>query len=263
MLRSSKDLERYAIQATDGLIGHVRDFYFDDKAWVVRYLVVETTGWLSNREVLISPISIGHCDDTKDLLTVSLSKAQVKASPDLDTHHPISRQHEIDYLGYYGYPYYWDGNGLWGAGSFPSLASTAAHDSDVHGALSHASPMRESGSASGDDPHLRSINAVHNYKIQASDGEIGHVTGFLVEEGTWAVRYLVVETSHWWSGHQVLIVPEWIRAVSWLDETVNVVVTRQQIRTAPAYDAALLLEREDEDALFKHYGSPGYWGQPF
>ena len=123
--------------------------------------------------------------------------------------------------------------------------------------------MQEAGSAPGDDPHPRSINAMRNYRIEATDGAIAHVRGFLVADGICAIRYLMVETSHWWSGHQVLIVPEWIRAGSWLDQTVNVVVTRHQIESAPAYDAALLLERRDEEALFKHYDSPGYCGLPF
>jgi hypothetical protein len=263
MLRSSKDLEHYAIHATDGLIGHVRDFYFDDKNWVVRYLVVQTGSWLLDREVLISPISIGHSDYAKKLLSVSLTKAQVKGSPDIDIHQPISRQHEMGYLGYYGYPYYWGGFGLWGAGPLPSLILKTVDDPEVQKKSLHASREQEGGSATDDDPNLRSIKAMHGYRIDATDGEIGHVTGFLIEEGTWAIRYLVVETGHWWSGHQVLIVPEWIRDVSWLDQTVDVVVTRQQIRTAPAYNAALLVERMDEEALFKHYGSPGYWGQPF
>ena len=262
MLRSSKDLEHYAIHASDGLIGHVRDFYFDDKAWVVRFLVVAAGGWLPNREVLISPISVGHCDHAKKLLSVSLTKAQVKGSPDIDTHKPISRQHEMGYFGYYGYPYYWGGNGLWGATSVPSLMLRPVGDPDRQGELAHAPPMQEAGSAAGDDPHLRSINAVHNYSIHATDGEIGLVRGFLVEDETWAIRYLVVETSHWWSGHQVLIVPEWIRAVSWLDHTVTVVVTRDQIKSAPPYDAALPLERKHEEVLFKHYGRPGYWHHP-
>ncbi|MEP6897286.1 MAG: PRC-barrel domain-containing protein [Rhodanobacter sp.] len=262
MLRSSKDLEHYAVQATDGPIGHVRDFYFDDKAWVVRFLVVETGGWLPNRDVLISPISIGQCDHVKKLLAVSLTRSQVKGSPDIDTHKPISRQHEMGYLGYYGFPSYWGGNGLWGAGSFPSLMLTAIDDPDGQGELSNALPLQEAGSAAGDDPHLRSIDAMHNYRIEATDGEIGHVKGVLIEEGTWAIRYLVVETSHWWSGHSVLIVPEWIRKVSWLDRAVDVVVTRQQISSAPAYDAALLFERQDEEVLFKHYGSREYWDQP-
>jgi hypothetical protein len=262
MLRSSRDLENYAIEATDGTIGHVRDFYFDDKAWAVRYLVVETGGWLQGREVLISPISLGHCDHAKKRLEVSLTREQVKGSPDVDTHQPISRQHEMGYLGYYGYPNYWGGNGLWGAGSLPSLMLRSVDDPDGQGLLLRESRRQEVGSVAGDDPHLRSINAMHNYRIHGTDGEIGLVRGFLVEEGTWAIRYLVVEAGHWWSGHQVLIVPEWISGVSWLDQTVNVVVTREQIKTAPFYDPEVLLERKHEDIFHQHYDSPRYWDLP-
>src|SRR5664279_5288392 len=107
MLRSMNDLEDYAIRATDGTIGHVKDFYFDDAAWVIRYLVVDTGGWLSSRKVLISPIAIGRPNWTERVLPVSITKEQVKNSPDIDTQKPVSRQHEISYLGYYGYPYYW------------------------------------------------------------------------------------------------------------------------------------------------------------
>jgi hypothetical protein len=262
MLRSSKDLEHYAVHATDGVVGHVRDFFFDDTSWVVRFLVVETGGWLPGREVLISPISIGHCDDTQKLLPVSLTRAQVKGSPDIDTNKPISRQHEMIYLGYYGYPYYWGGRGLWGAGSLPTLMLRTVDDPDEKAGVSRASRMPEARAAPGADPHRRSINAMQNYRIEANDGDIGYVRGFLVEEGTWAIRYLVVETGHWWSGHQVLVVPEWIREVSWLDQTVVVVVTRRQIETAPAYDPELLLERKHEEILFKHYGSRAYWDEP-
>ena len=97
MLRNVKDLRGYAIRATDGVIGHVDDFYFDDEAWAIRYLVVETGRWLPDRQVLISPISIGHPDWSAQLLPVSLTKAQVKGSPDIDTKKPVSRQREATY----------------------------------------------------------------------------------------------------------------------------------------------------------------------
>ena len=97
MLRNVKDLRGYAIRATDGVIGHVDDFYFDDEAWAIRYLVVETGRWLPDRQVLISPISIGHPDWSAQLLPVFLTKAQVKGSPDIDTNKPVSRQREAMY----------------------------------------------------------------------------------------------------------------------------------------------------------------------
>ncbi len=124
MLRSVKDLRGYAIRATDGTIGEVADLYFDDDDWAIRYLVVDTGGWLSGRKVLISPHAIGHPDWLDRVLPVSLTRAKIEHSPDVDTQKPVSRQHEAAHFGYYGYPYYWDGAGLWGMGAYPGSLTT-------------------------------------------------------------------------------------------------------------------------------------------
>lgn len=261
MLRSMKDLESYAIRATDGDLGHVKDFYFDDRAWVIRYLVVDTGNWLSSRKVLISPIAIGSPDWAGKVLPVSISKEQVRNSPDIDTDKPVSRQHEMDYLGYFGYPYYWGGSGLWGMGSYPSSMMTMAHDRPGGGGSgSHDWIAAESG-PDHDDPHLRSCQEILGYRIEATDGDIGHVQGCLVEEETWAIRYIIVETSHWWSGHLVLIAPEWIRHVSWSENTVAVNLRRQAVKSAPAYDSSAKLDRMLEMNIYKHYGRNGYWAE--
>lgn len=189
MLRSMKDLQDYVIRATDGIIGHVRDFYFDDEAWVVRYLVVDTGTWLSNRKVLISPIAIGHPNWMERELPVSITKKQVKNSPDIDTQKPVSRQHEMRYLGYYGYPYYWGGAGLWGAGLYPNMMMPGyagfvpapnAEQPEAENAYARADATRHQN----DDPHLRDCKAVMKYHIEATDGDIGHIQGLLVEEET-------------------------------------------------------------------------------
>ena len=264
MLRTMNDLEDYAIRATDGTIGHVKDFYFDDGAWVIRYLVVDTGSWLLSRKVLISPIAIGHPNWTEKVLPVSITKEQVKNSPDIDTDKPVSRQHEMRYLGYYGYPYYWGGAGLWGGGFYPSLmmpgydgfASTPhAVQSEAEKAFAQAEVARHED----DDHHLRSCKAVKGYHIQATDGDIGHVQGLLVDEETWAIRYIIVDTSNWWLGHQVLIAPQWIQDVSWSDATVSVNLTRQAVKDAPPYDSAAQLDRKQEIGIHEHYRRPGYW----
>jgi hypothetical protein len=121
MLHSMKDLEGYTIGATDGVIGHVKDFYFDDEAWVIRYLVVETGAWLSSRRVLISPIAINEPNWSEKSFPAAITQEQVKNSPNIDTDKPVSRQHEIAYSGYYGYPYYWGGGGFWGNGVYPGM----------------------------------------------------------------------------------------------------------------------------------------------
>ena len=264
MLRTLNDLEGYSIRATDGLIGHVKDFYFDDEAWVVRYLVVETGSWLSSRQVLISPVAIGQPNWTDKVLPVSITREQVKHSPDIDTDKPVSRQYEMEYFGYYGYyPYYWGGAGLWGGGIYPGamlmgpgLASGANYSTAQ---AEQARLAREVDRHDNDDPHLRSGKAVLKYHIEASDGGVGHVQGLLLDDDTWAIRYLIVDTSNWWLGHQVLIAPRWIQHVSWPERTVSVNLTRESVKDAPSYHSVGALDRDSEISLHKHYKRAGYW----
>ncbi|HVC20742.1 MAG TPA: PRC-barrel domain-containing protein [Vicinamibacterales bacterium] len=255
MLRNVKDLRGYAIRATDGEIGRVDDLYFDDEGWAVRYFVVDTAHWLPGRKVLISPLAIGHPDWMSRLLPASITKAQVEHSPDIDTKKPVSRQHEAAHLRYYGYPYYWGGGGGWGLGAYPGgLMPESWIDDSQAGATS--------ATQTPDDVHLRSCTAVIGHHVLATDGEIGHVEDLLVDEQTWAIRYLIVDTSNWWGGHRVLVSPQWIRTASWSDATIAVDVTRQAVRDAPPYDAAAQLDRQQEQGMFEHYGRPGYWAQP-
>jgi hypothetical protein len=264
MLRSIRDLEKYSIHAIDGDIGHARDFYFDDSTWVIRYLIVDTSVWLPNRKVLISPISMGQPDWAEKILPVKIMKEQVKDSPDIDTDKPVSRQHEMGYLGYYGYPYYWGGAGLWGESAYP-YAMLKGHgdvNSDgLYGGLSAEDGRTLSGpdKEAHDDPHLRSCKEVVGYHIDATDGDIGHIHDMLVDECTWAIRYVVVETNNWFGAHQVLIVPQWIRSVSWPDHMLSVNLNRKQVKEAPLYDSTAQLDREQEESIYRHYGRKRYW----
>jgi sporulation protein YlmC with PRC-barrel domain len=110
-----------------------------------------------------------------------------------------------------------------------------------------------------DDVHLRSCKAVTGYHIHASNGEVGHVCDLLVDEQTWAIRYLVVDTSNWWLGHKVLIAPQWIDAVRWIDQSVTIDLDRQTVQGAPVYESTRQLNREREIALYRHYDRPVYW----
>jgi hypothetical protein len=251
MLRSIRDLETFRIGASDGTIGSVKDFYFDDQAWVIRYAVVATGIWFGGREVLISPMSIGTADWDAQVLPVSITKEQVRHCPAVDTHKPVSRQHEAAYLGYYGYPYYWQGSGLWGEAEYPGAM--------LNGGAFRSAVTVEKAGAPDDDDHLRSCNAVKGYHIHATDGDLGHVQGYLLDEETWAIRYLIVNTSNWWLGHPVLIAPDWIEEVSWEHANVTTTLNRQRIKAAPPFDAGGTMSRSDEAAVYQHYGHRGYW----
>lgn len=265
MLRNTNDLKDYAIHATDGNIGSVEDCFFDDEKWTVRYLVVDTGRWLTGRKVLISPISMAGPTWGDKTIPVSITKEQVTNSPDIDTHMPVSRQLESRYLGFYGYPSYWGGSSLWASGLYPGMLMpgyggldpipvTLSQQAEIE--LAPEAEMRDAERA---DIHLRSCNEVKDYHIHAKDGELGHVEGFLLDEETWAIRYIVVNTSNWWLGHLVLVAPEWIDEIRWLDRTVAINLTRQSIKDAPPYDPDAELSREQEIAIHQHYDRTGYW----
>jgi hypothetical protein len=251
MLRNTAHLKGFAIRATDGELGTVDQLYFDDKTWAIRYLVVEAGGWLGGRQVLISPISVAHADWQAERLDVALTKEQVEHSPNIDTHQPVSRQHEAEYYGYYGYPYYWEGPYLWGPAFYPAGLAIPAFAS--------REALAEKIGRELTDSHLRSTEAVTGYNIEAADGEIGHVDGFIVDDEAWAIRYMEVATRNWWPGKKVLVSPAWIERVSWADSNVYVGLSREAIQNAPEYVESVPITREYENGLYFHYGRPPYW----
>ncbi len=263
MIRSMKDLKAREIGATDGNIGEITDIYFDDHSWVVRYLVVDTGSWLQSRQVLISPISIRHETMATRSLHVSLTKMQVEKSPSFDTDKPISRQNETAYLSYYGYPDYWGGVGIWSGGMYPYgvLPGVVGQRENREDREQAESVYRSAERArhQHDDPHLRSSEEIIGYHIHAKDGDIGHVEDVLIDDETWAIRYLVLNTSNWWMGHNILVTPQWITDISWVDKKVSIDLTREDVQSAPHFDSSTELNREQEMALYEHYGKQGYW----
>ncbi len=251
MLTKTTHLKGFEIRATDGALGIVDDFYFDDDTWAIRYLAVDTGGWLGGRQVLISPISVAYTDWQTKRLNVALTKKQVENSPDINTHQPVSRQHEAAYLGYYGYPNYWEGPFLWGPALCPAGLGVSPTPSTV--------AMADGFLKQSPDSHLRSTVAVAGYCIDAADGEIGHVDGFVMDDQAWAIRYIDVATRNWWPGKKVLVSPAWIERVSWEASKVYLGLTRKAIQSAPEYLESAPITRTYEDLLYVHYGRPPYW----
>lgn len=247
MLNKAKTLKGYKLDSLDGEFGEVKEFYFDDRHWTIRYLVANTGGWLTGRQVLISPYALVATIKAEQHVAVDLTKKQIEDSPALSTDKPVSRQFEESYYGYYGYPMYWGGPFSWGAYPYPM------RDREQW--------KQPSKSEKAWDPHLRSTDAVSGYEIQALDGEIGHVEDFVIDDETWAIRYLVVATRNWWPGKKVLVSPQWIERVSWNDSKVSVNLSREAIKQSPEYTAEALITRDYETGLHRHYQRPGYWAE--
>jgi len=248
---TNKHLRDFTIRATDGDLGTVDDLYFDDETWAIRYLIVDTGKWLSGRRVLISPMSVVHTDWTAKRLDVELTAKQVEHSPEIDAHKPVSRQHEAAYLGYYGYPFYWGGPYLWGPAFYPAGWAGSANAS--------SEAIAERVRRESPDSHLRGTEAVTGYQIEAADGEIGHVDGFVVDDEAWAIRYIEVATRNWFPGKKVLVSPAWIERVSWTDSAVYTGLSREAIKEAPEYIESRPITRDYENRLYLHYRQPPYW----
>lgn len=229
MLQSIKQSYGVKLGASDGDVGHVKDFYFDDQNWGIRYLIADTGTWLPGRQVLISPYSLGRFDQPGKILHVNLTRKQIEDSPAIESHKPVSRQYEEEYHRYYGWPYYWQGNGLWGMSGFPILELPAQ-------------PLPgEPETASGPQPepteaHLQSTQAVGGYHLQASDGIIGHVCDFMMDAQSWAIRQLVIKTGHRFSGKEVQIPTRKVNRISYPDSTVFVNLTREAVEQSPQHD---------------------------
>jgi hypothetical protein len=238
------------IKASDGTIGKIKDLYFDDHSWTIRYLVVETGTFFAVREVLISPMSVSSIDWENGVLPVKLTIEQVMACPPIDTDKPVSRQHEEHYFDYYGYPYYWTDPSLWLKATYPvdppGTAPAACNMPGIHG----AAPL---------DHHLRSANEVTGYGIETTTEPMGHVEDFLVDSATWGIRYLVVKTRNWLPGKHVVIPPTWIKHVDWEQRIVRAAVGADNVRNAPEFSPGTEFSRAYETSLYKHYQLDPYW----
>jgi len=244
MLCRMKDLRGYAIQAIDGIIGKIDDFYLDDEDWRVRYLVVRTGNWLTGRRVLISPTSVGHAGWMARQLPVALTRAQVECNPDVDTVRLASGEHESRKLGHYGNPQYWGGAGLWGMGAYPGGLTTAGRVEE------QLKAQRADGTPTSADCRLQSGNAVIGLDIQATDGRVGHVEDLLVDSHTWEITHLIVATGNWWDGHRVVVVSaRRVTAASWSADRVSVDLTRQAIRDSPPDDPIAQPELQPEEGI--------------
>lgn len=228
MLYKINSIKDYALNAIDGQIGKVNQFYFDDVSWEIRYAVVDTgkktdptDNWFTGRQVLLPPANIKAISAVKQMLDTNLTRKEIEESPATITDRPVSKQTEEGGYNALGWPVSW------------------------YGPEEPSKPW---------DPNLRSTKEVTGYHVQALDGELGHIEDFILDDVTWTVRYLILDTRNWWPGKKVLIAPPWIKEVCWEESKVYVTLTREQIQQAPEFISDELLTPDYEAALSEYYG---------
>ena len=234
MLVSFEDIRGYGIRAVDGDIGALRDVLFEDADSAIRYLVVETGGWLLGREVLLAPAAVGAVEPQRRVIATALTTRQVKDSPVLDDQQALSREHEELLHRHYDWAPYWQGTtaaGLAPQWGLLGLPPAPAQDDPILRELAAAELERG-------EPMLRSAREVVGYYVAATDGDIGHVEDLLIEDASWTIRHLVIDTRNWLPGRKVLIGPDRLRSVDWGGRQILLDLTRREVEASPEYDPA-------------------------
>ena len=250
MLKFASALRGYAIEASDGEIGTVADFLFDDRTWRTRWLVVDTGNWLTGRMVLLHPTALGEADHEQRKLSVALTKAQVQGSPELAEHEPVSTQMERHLYDYYGWePYAMES--AFGANPLASRYSAPP--------LFVFTQQGESPALTKDcDRNLRSLEAINHYHVAGPDGAIGKIENLLVDDATWGIPYLVVDTGNWWPGKHILISRHALKEISWADREIRADITQAQVKASPPWSALGDVDKDYEKDLHDHYDWPGH-----
>jgi hypothetical protein len=238
MIYSVKQLWGYKLGALDGEIGHIKGFYFDDKDWVIRYVVVDTGSWMPGRVVIISSYAVEGIYAGGKVLEVGLTRAKVENSPLIAADLPVARQQEAAYCRYYNWPAYWSDPELLGINTKPP---------------GHELSPEEEAAASASRPgfHLRSAQQVIGYSIQGMDSEIGRVEDFLIDDANWSIRSLVAATGHWWSGKNVLVPSQSIQRVSWGESKVFVNLSRLAVLEEPEYISSVPGPGDHDPRIFR------------
>ena len=253
MLRSGLSLKGYEVESADGTAGSVHDLLFDDITWKMRWLVVDTGGWLDNKRVLVHPSLIGPIDDIASALQIRLPRAKIAEAPGILLDRPVSLQQQKSLYDYYDWDAAWDGSTFGQGTMFSDMKPVMHFDSDTVGAASGEAFHVQDG-----DPHLRSLIEVVDYHIHANDGDIGHAEDVLIDDNGWLINYLIADTSNWWVGHQVLLSPYSVTDIEFADSKIRINTTMEKIRTSPPWKPEQLIDTAYQAKLHEHYGWPSY-----
>jgi len=244
MLRNINEIIGYELLIEGKSVGNCKDLLFDDDCWTIRYLLADTGKWLFDKKVLISPLMISNPDWSARIINLNISKEQLEDCPSQTVDEPVSREYEEKINQFFGYPSYWSSNGLWGHAAFPtdlSISLASEFDEDIPNLLKLMIDEKN---------HLRSFKKVKGYSINALNGDIGHLEDIIVDDQTWALRYIVVDTRNWFpGGKKVMLSLNWVEAISWLNSNFSVNLSKEKIKESPEFDPGKPIKSKYEKRL--------------
>jgi hypothetical protein len=254
-------LTKAKIKSVDLAFGDIRDLYFDDVSWMLRYFVVDVGTWLEGRHVLISPESLTEYREDENAFACKLTRQQIHDSPLFDSQKTVSRQQEESLSKHYGWTPYWvtpmAAFPLPGLYTYPIVGAA----SDRWNQQNKMAPtVAKEVEARQDmdreqEAHLRSFQEIKSYGLQATDGDIGELDDLLLDTASWRVTHIIVDTRKWWPGGQVVIDRALVTDISWGDAKIVVAMSREDVKNAPRFDKDQTITEPYMQQLSQYYQS--------
>ncbi|MBD3403395.1 hypothetical protein GF420_10905 [candidate division GN15 bacterium] len=249
MLHDITTINHLRVEDSEGEAGSVADLLIDDGSWTVRYVVIDIGSWLTGRKILVPPVVVGKPDWSRSFLPMSVSRERIEQSPEIDLDQPVSRQQEERLHAHFAWQPYWAGEPS--RGEFQTEMPLAEDTGDDH--QDESVPM---GDPAG-DPDLRSYQEMVGYRVQANDGPVGGVSGIIMDDETWTIRYVIVDADEIAPGRKLLLAVDWIDRVSWDQASLYVDMRQETIKESPAYDPSVPVNEPYEEALHAYYQQGG------
>lgn len=243
MKRSLKRLTSFDVQEKDGTKGKVKDFLFDEKEWVVRYLEVDLGSLIGEKKVLVPRSLLQTPDWENKLFPVDLTMEQIETCPKPEEKLSISKKYEEELHKHY------KTDSLWSYGYItPTRPVSLEYPPRPIETPTEIVSEKEVGT------RLRSFNAVEGYHVQATDGKLGIVSDLIVDDTDWQIVYGVVDTSNWkpWS-KKVLVPVNNMDEISYIGTEVKINLSAEIIEDAPEYEPNRLKEKNYEKELHDYY----------
>jgi uncharacterized protein YrrD len=234
MQLNTNSLLGFSLSATDGEVGRIEEIYFDDRNWAIRYLVVKTVQWFSGRNVLISPHAFDRSRWVAETFPVNLTKKQILDSPDVDTDKPLSSKHTAALNEYYLWQPFID-NGFY---------------APVHCDAPTLSEDAETNIPTDDSFHLRSTRQTKGFRVHATDGEIGYVSDFIVNDEDWKLGYLVVATKSIFRDQNMLISVRDIMETKWAKRDIYLDISVKAVEQSKTFDGFTVVDPELISTVF-------------
>lgn len=231
MTRSYKDFLHWKVTTTDGHERPVADVLLDDRGWSVRYVLVETGGWLHGRQLLISSAAFGAPDSREHVLPIQATLNQMEKSPPLKSHMPVTLAHERALEEYYEWP------PREAEGSVLPESVTRQLTPDTQ-ALQDRTVDRHTKPIAG-EAHLWSAGALLKMKAVTRDRQKSGLDDVLLSEDLHHVAGWIVDARPWMPGGEAMLGPSAVSGVDLNDGVVSLVLERTEIEGLAAAQANL------------------------